>query len=125
MTFGRPSMIAKWLQTPSGLPAMIDDEFLDTQTEPAAVRPDGGATVMAFFRKSLELYDIINDTLIELYLDPKDSRRKNVHHLGLVLGLDQRLIEWAESLPSHLEYSLRAPDEALAFRRQRVVLRAR
>ncbi|KAM0549847.1 hypothetical protein ACHAPJ_009289 [Fusarium lateritium] len=125
MTFGRPSMIAKWLQTPSGLPAMIDDEYLDTQTEPSATRPDGGPTVMAFFRKSLELYDIINDTLIELYLDPKDSRNKEIHHLGLVLGLDQRLVEWVESLPDHLKYSHPVPDEPLAFRRQRVVLRAR
>ncbi|KAJ4252010.1 hypothetical protein NW762_011311 [Fusarium torreyae] len=108
-----------------GLPAMIDDEFLDSQTEPSAIRPDGGPTVMAFFRKSLELYDIINDTLIELYLDPKDSRNKEIHHLGLVLGLDQRLVEWVESLPDHLKYSRPVPDEPLAFRRQRVVLRAR
>ncbi|KAI9159141.1 Sorbicillinoid biosynthetic cluster transcription factor 2 [Paramyrothecium foliicola] len=125
MTFGRPSMIAKWLQTPDGLPAMIDDEFLDTQTEPSAIRPDGGATVMAFFRKSLELYEIINDILIQLYLDPKEFRSKNFHHLGIVLSLDQRLVEWSESLPDHLKYSFAVPNETLVFRRQRVVLRAR
>lgn len=118
-------MIAKWLQTPHGLPSMIDDEFLDTQTEPSTVRPDRGPTVMAFFRKTLELFDIINDILIQLYLDPKDARGKDTHHLKLVLDLDGRLVAWVDSLPDYLKYSYSNPDEVFAFRRQRVVLRAR
>ena len=118
-------MIAKWLQTPDGLPSMIDDEFLDTQTEPSDFRPDGGPTVMAFFRKTLELFDIINDILIQLYLDPKDARVKDTRYLKLVLDLDGRLVTWIESLPDYLRYSYSNPDEVFAFRRQRIVLRAR
>lgn len=125
MTFGRPSMIANWLQTSDGLPSMIDDEFLDTQTEPSVIRPDGGPTVMAFFRKTLELFDIINDILIQLYLNPKEARGKDLHHLKLVLDLDERLVAWVDSLPEYLKYSYCISDEAFAFRRQRVVLRAR
>jgi hypothetical protein len=118
-------MIAKWLQTPDRLPAMIDDEFLDTQRDPSAIRPDGGPAVLAFFRKSLELYDIINDSLIELYLDSKDPKGKELQNIWAVVSLDQRLVDWAHSLPAHLQYGRDIPDEALVFRRQRVVLRTR
>ena len=80
---------------------------------------------MAFFIKSLELYDIVNDILLELYLDSGDIRSKEPHHLVSVLQFDNRLVEWAYSLPDHLQYSRGKRNENLVSRRQCIVIRAR
>lgn len=125
MTFGRPSMIANWLSNAVPLPLMIDDYFLDTQTEGSATRPDGGATEVAFFVKSLELYRIINDSLLELYMRPGEGETQDKEFLVSVLQLDSRLTQWARSIPNHLCH---LPGEAKAdfiLQRQRIVLRAR
>ncbi|KIY01104.1 uncharacterized protein Z520_02656 [Fonsecaea multimorphosa CBS 102226] len=127
MTFGRPSMIARWvpptLQVP--LPSMIDDEFLDTQHTPAAMRPDGQPAITAFFVKTLELYDIVNDVLLELYQGAADVTSKETRHLVAVLQFDDRLLQWLRSLPEHLKYSSNSRDEGIVYERQRIVLQAR
>ena len=127
MTFGRPSMIARWLpeNVTVPLPSMIDDEFLDSQAESAATRPDGRPTILAFFIKSLELYDIVNDILLELYQGSADTTSKETHHLVAVLQFDDRLLAWLKSLPAHLQYENHDPKEALVYERSRIVLRAR
>lgn len=126
MTFGRPSTINSGPFDRVPLPKMIDDEFLDTQTQPSATRPDGGITIIAFFVKSLELFNIANDIQNEAYWQQRGVRDGEVNHLISVLKLDNRLVQWAQTLPVHLHYSkCIQEDESLVFRRQRVVLRAR
>lgn len=47
---------------------MIDDEFLHVQTEGSHSRPDGRPCIMAFTVKAVELYQILDDVLVGLYL---------------------------------------------------------
>ncbi|PYH97628.1 hypothetical protein BO71DRAFT_481081 [Aspergillus ellipticus CBS 707.79] len=68
MTFCRPAMISKWLSAAVPLPLMIDDEFLDTQTQGATTRTDGQPCMLPFYISQLQLYGIINDILLELNL---------------------------------------------------------
>ncbi|KAE8380074.1 fungal-specific transcription factor domain-containing protein [Aspergillus bertholletiae] len=102
MTFGRPGMIPKWLSDSTPLPAMIDDEFLDSQTDSSAIRPDSQPAIMAFTVKTLELYEIMNDTLVELYMKTGE-RGDRVRELTRILELDERLQTWKKSLPSQLQ----------------------
>ncbi|EWZ80000.1 hypothetical protein FOWG_15871 [Fusarium oxysporum f. sp. lycopersici MN25] len=125
MTFGRPSMIADWLSKAVPLPSMIDDDFLDTQIKPSAVRPDGRTTEVAFFIKSLELYSIVNDALRRLYMGPMETSGKSDETLTSVLQLDSRLTKWARSIPEQLSCTFKPDDEDFIFQRQRIVLRAR
>ncbi|CAG9961998.1 unnamed protein product [Clonostachys byssicola] len=126
MTFGRPSTVNSGPFDPVPLPKMIDDEFLDTQTQPSATRPDGRKSIMAFFVKSLELFNIANDIQNEAYRQQKGVRDGGINRLISVFRLDNRLVQWAQTLPVHLHYSESIQEgEGLAFRRQRVVLRAR
>ncbi|KAI0971646.1 C6 transcription factor [Xylaria arbuscula] len=125
MIFGRPSMIPVWLSDTTPLPCMIDDEFLDSQQQPAAIRPDGNYTIVAFFVKSLELYEIVNGVLLNLYMSTETDRHKGDHSVASVLRFDDRLVSWSASLPQHLRYSLAGLSEDPVFRRQQIVLRAR
>ena len=118
-------MIADWLCNAVPLPRMIDDEFLDQQTEPSAIRPDGRTTAVAFFIKSLELYSIVNDSLLELYMRPGRNSTQGLERLSSVLQFDGRLIEWADSIPEKIRYSASRPQDDMVFLRQSIVLRAR
>ncbi|KAF5007797.1 hypothetical protein FDECE_5921 [Fusarium decemcellulare] len=104
---------------------MLDDEFLDAEIQPAPIRPDGNITIIAFFVKSLELFEIVNDIQYEIHQPPKDANNREINRLISVLQLDNRLVHWAQSLPDHLGYNTIDQEEGLVFRRQRVVLRAR
>ncbi|KAH6983975.1 C6 transcription factor [Ilyonectria destructans] len=121
ITFGRPSMIADWLCDAVPLPLMIDDEYLDQDVEPAAIRPDGKTTAVAFFVKTLELYSIVNDSLRELYMRPADEACKDHQQLLSVLKLDNRLVQWAHSIPEQLCYISSKPQEDSAILRQSIV----
>ncbi|KAJ6437464.1 sulfite oxidase [Purpureocillium lavendulum] len=122
MTFGRPSMIASCLPETVHVPApsMIDDDYLDRGVEPQAIRPDGRPCIVAFFVKTIELYDIINDILLQLYQSSSDVASKDTHLLVAVLRFDDRLRKWAQSLPDHLQYSQPEKDHSLLFERQRI-----
>lgn len=125
MTFGRPSMIAGWLCNAVPLPMMIDDEYLDLQVEPSAKRPDGKTTAVAFFIKSLELYSIVNDSLLELYMRPGRNSTEGQDRLSSVLQFDGRLMQWADSIPEKIRYVPSKPQDDMVFLRQSIVLRAR
>ncbi|GKZ36797.1 hypothetical protein AbraIFM66950_008029 [Aspergillus brasiliensis] len=73
VTLGRPSMIPRALPNPAPLPSMIDDEFFEAQTEGSATRPDGRPCNMSFAVKTLELYEIMNDVLVDLYMDASQT----------------------------------------------------
>ena len=125
MTFGRPSMIANWLSNAVPMPLMIDDEFLDTQRQPMARRTDGGAPRVGFFICSLDLYDIVNDFLLELYINPLGKAGKGGQSLNTVIGYDGRLEQWLNSIPEFLRWSPDSQGDGYILDRQRVVLRAR
>jgi hypothetical protein len=125
MTFGRPSMIATWLSNAVPLPLMIDDEFLNTQRQPTARRSDGETPRVGFFIFSLELYSIVNDFLLELYMNPLSKAGKIRQSLSTVMGYDGRLEQWLNSIPEFLRWSPQYPVDDYILQRQRIVLRAR
>uniref|UniRef100_A0A0B7JZM6 Xylanolytic transcriptional activator regulatory domain-containing protein n=2 Tax=Bionectria ochroleuca TaxID=29856 RepID=A0A0B7JZM6_BIOOC len=127
MTFGRPSMIANWLSDAVPLPLMIDDDYLDMVNESSAVRPDGKPTEVAFFVKSLELYRITNNSLLELYIRPLEIRVHDQQLLASVLEFDSTLTRWAWTIPDQLCYTPEEGKTSQSFilQRQRIVLRSR
>ncbi|GAT24927.1 C6 transcription factor [Aspergillus luchuensis] len=93
-TLGRPGMIPKWLFNSVPLPSMIDDEFFETQDIGSPIRPDGQPCIMAGAVKAMELYQILDEVLVDLYLNPNDSEdtkpllkqcSQNVHAYASVL----------------------------------------
>lgn len=116
-------MIQKWLIYSTPLPSMIDDEFFEKQGEGSSIRPDGKPCTMAFIVKAMELYRILDDILIHLYLSPPKGEQQETR-LTLILELDGRIQRWRASLPQHLQ-NHSASGEDPVLRRQAVVLRVR
>lgn len=91
---------------------------------------------MAFYAKSLELYEIMNDVLLSLYQPtPDGSGVEDIHDFYFsnvgsdgertVFELDRALTRWACHLPPHLRaHSFDELGDPI-FCRQRIVLRAR
>lgn len=134
MTFGRPAMISRQSGQAVPLPAAIDEEDVSQSSgsqraQPSSDRP----SMMAFYAKSLELYEIMNDVLLILYGPvPEDSHGIHDFYFNsetregepTTFDLDRALTKWCRNLPSHL----RDPSEVsgdIVFTRQAIVLRAR
>ncbi|KAB8225696.1 fungal-specific transcription factor domain-containing protein [Aspergillus novoparasiticus] len=122
-TFGRPGMIQKWLFHSTPLPSMIDDEFFDAQEQGSEIRPDGRPCTIAFTVKAIELYQILDDLLVYLYLTPPRNEQQETR-LTHILELDGRIQRWRSSLPQHLR-NQSAPGGDAVLQRQAIVLRIR
>ncbi|GMG35555.1 unnamed protein product [Aspergillus oryzae] len=86
MTFGRPAMISKASCESVPLPATVDEEYIPTASGVEATQPADQPSVMAFYAKSLELYEIMNDILLSLYKpvpeeNPEDIGAKVFRHI--------------------------------------------
>ncbi|KNG91010.1 hypothetical protein ANOM_000780, partial [Aspergillus nomiae NRRL 13137] len=122
-TLGRPGMIPKWLFNSISLPSMIDDEFFETQTIGSPCRPDGRPCKVAFFVKALQLYQILDEILVDLYLNnAKDEGIES--KLMRILQIDGKLQAWNKSLPEYLHPRHAAEDDEI-LKRQAIVLRVR
>ena len=122
-TLGRPGMIPKWLFSSVPLPSMLDDVFFEAQTDDSPIRPDGRPCRMAFFVKAVELYQILDEILVGLYLKTarnEDMESKLVH----ILEIDSKLQAWNKSLPEHLRPRHAAGNDEIS-KRQAIVLRVR
>lgn len=82
---------------------MIDDDFFQTQTEGSERRPDGHPCTMAFLPKAIEVYRILDDILVELYLTPSPREAGMDSKVPQILEIDSRLQSWMKSLPDHLQ----------------------
>jgi hypothetical protein len=134
MTFGRPAMITKASSGAVPLPVAVDEEFIQSESTSEASQPPDRPSMMAFFAKSLELYDIMNDVLLSLYKQSTDDAGENLHDLYLnvagegeptIFELDRCLARWTRSLPAHLRGESSAISANPIFYRQSIVLRAR
>ncbi|KAE8360842.1 fungal-specific transcription factor domain-containing protein [Aspergillus caelatus] len=121
-TFGRPGMIPNWLFSSVPLPSMIDDEFFEAQTEGSERRPDGQPCIMAFLGKAIELYRILDDVLVELYLTCSPREEGIESKLPHILEIDSRIQSWSKSLPGHLQIHTAATGNTI-LDRQATVLR--
>jgi hypothetical protein len=136
MTFGRPAMISKSLADAVPLPAMIEPEGLSYQTSLTSFQPGTPTSMIAFFVHSLQLYNIINDILLELYMADDQGEQKDPHgfapeqsyqsfDMAAILKLDGDLMTWGRTLPPHLCVSRTESSENIIFWRQAIVCRAR
>ncbi|KAH8427345.1 fungal specific transcription factor domain-containing protein [Aspergillus melleus] len=123
-TLGRPGMIPKWLFNSIPFPSMIDDEFFETQPEGSEKRPDGKPCILAFAGKAFELYQILDDILLEIYLTPNKEAGLETK-LPNVLEIDRRIHSWRQSLPNYLKFDSAANDDGSIMHRQATVLRIR
>lgn len=116
-------MIQKWLIYSIPLPSMIDDEFFEKQDKGSPIRPDGKPCIIAFIVKGMELYRILDDILVNLYLTPPGIEQQETR-LTHILELDGCIQRWRTSLPLHLQNGS-GPDNDPVLRRQALVLRIR
>lgn len=121
-------MIPKWLFDTIPLPSMIDDELLETQEKGSPLRPDGRPCKLAFSVKAMELYQILDDILLDFYLRSarsEDTRNEGVEKMLIrILEIDSKLQAWNKSLPEYLQtQNLSEEDDVL--KRQSIVLKVR
>lgn len=131
MTFGRPAMISKASCGPVPLPATVDEEYIPASSGGEVSQPEDQPSMMAFYAKSLELYEILNDILLSLYKPVAEESPEDIHDFYFnkegnegertIFDLDRSLTRWTRSLPSHL----RGTTANELFLRQGIVLRAR
>jgi hypothetical protein len=135
MTFGRPAMISKASCGSVPLPATVDEEYIPAALGGEVRQPADRPSVMAFYAKSLELYEILNDILLSLYKpvpvgNPEDIydfyfNKGPVEGERTIFELDRALTKWTQSLPAHLRGDTSSKPEDAVFYHQSVVLRAR
>ncbi|KAJ5614870.1 hypothetical protein N7528_008524 [Penicillium herquei] len=135
MTFGRPAMISRYSSGAVPLPEAVDDEIIQAGIASEPTQPPETPSVMEFYAKSLELYEIMNDVLLSLYKSTADETMEDMHDFYFNSGttegdrtifeLDRSLSRWTRSLPTHLQQWLNVNSENTIFMRQSIVLRAR
>lgn len=136
MTFGRPAMISKASSTSVPLPDTVDEEYIPETSGAQAEQPSDRPSVMAFYAKSLELYEILNDILLSLYnKSSHDETPEDMYDYYFdqeinqgertIFDLDRTLTKWTRTLPLHLRDPLSSWSDNIIFHRQSVVLRAR
>ncbi|KAL3477446.1 fungal-specific transcription factor domain-containing protein [Aspergillus californicus] len=135
MTFGRPAMISKGSCGAVPLPATVDEEYIASARGVEATQPADQPSMMAFYAKSLELYEILNDVLLSLYKPVPEESPEDIYDFYFnretsegeltVFELDRALTKWTRSLPPHLREKPGPQFENIMFHRQSVVLRAR
>ncbi|KAJ5423090.1 hypothetical protein N7445_011198 [Penicillium cf. griseofulvum] len=134
MTFGRPAMISKASSGAVPLPAAVDDDYIPSGSTKEVFQPPNRPSMMAFYAKSLELYEIMNDMLLSLYKPISDDNGEDIHDFYFdnsasegertIFELDRSLTRWTRSLPPHLRGDSSVSANAV-FCRQSIVLRAR
>ena len=135
MTFGRPAMISKVSSGAVPLPTVIDDEFISEHTAAEPMQPTRQPSYLAFYGKTLELYEIMNDVLLSLYRPISDDSADDIHEFYFskthkegehtIFELDHSLTLWARSLPAHLRLGSAPERDNPVFFRQGIVLNAR
>ncbi|KAJ0426889.1 C6 transcription factor [Aspergillus carlsbadensis] len=135
MTFGRPAMISKASCGSVPLPATVDEEYIASAPGAEAIQPADRPSMMAFYAKSLELYEILNDVLLSLYKPIPEESPEDIYDFYFnrepsegeltIFELDRALTKWTRSLPAHLRGDPSPVADNIIFYRQSVVLRAR
>ncbi|CAI4214111.1 unnamed protein product [Parascedosporium putredinis] len=107
----------------------------------------GDFSKIAFFTKSVELYEIINSITQAFYSDhhaprsrtaSRKSSKQDMHQgtstpshdsmeedLGTVMKLDEALTQWEHTLPDHIRIKVIKESDSEIFMRQAVILRIR
>ncbi|KAF7586738.1 hypothetical protein BBP40_008381 [Aspergillus hancockii] len=129
-----PQTIAR-LPSPQEQQLALDEEYIPTAAGVEATQPADQPSLMAFYAKSLELYEIMNDILLSLYKpipeeSPEDMydfyfNKESSEDERTIFELDRALTKWSRNLPPHLRENASAAPDNVVFYHQSVVLRAR
>ncbi|CAI7638909.1 unnamed protein product [Penicillium manginii] len=135
MTFGRPAMISKISSGAVPLPVLVDDEFIPVDATVDPTQPTQKLSMMAFYAKTLELYEIMNEVLLSLHKPVSDDGPEETHQFSFtntntdgehtIFELDHSLTRWAQGLPAHLRTGSTEGAHNPVFFRQGIVLNAR
>lgn len=135
MTFGRPAMISRVSSGAVPLPVIVDDEYIVAGDTSEPSQPADQPSMMGFYAKSLDLYEIMNDVLLSLYKPISDEHTDEAHDFYFnnvisegertIFDLDRSLTRWTRTLPPHLRADFSASTDNQIFCRQRIVLHAR
>lgn len=132
-TYGRPSMLSKEVTTAVPLPLSIDETLLPADLDQTFTMNLGSPSVMDAFIHSVKLYEILADILSHFYTTRSRNDRESITDYEYllasssgktVLPFENRLTQWYETLPSHLQAS-EAGTWDTSFVRQAVILRQR
>lgn len=126
-------MISKEAAGAIPLPTMADEDG-SASTEPISSANKEKLSFIAFYAKSLELYEIMNDILLGIYKNqtppdrPQDLQQyyfKSFYEGQLaVFKLDYALTAWSQSLPAYFSSQSNSSENRI-INRQSVVLRLR
>ncbi|PYH96647.1 putative C6 transcription factor [Aspergillus ellipticus CBS 707.79] len=135
MTFGRPAMISMTSCGSVPLPATVDEEYIPAVSGSELTQPANRPSVMAFYAKSLELYEILNDILLRFYSPTTEETPEDIYNFYFdkeanqgertIFELDRSLTKWSRSLPLHLRSDSCPRSGDAVFYHQSVVLCAR
>ncbi|KAJ5160993.1 hypothetical protein N7492_006385 [Penicillium capsulatum] len=134
MTFGRPAMISRASNGTASLPLTVDDEFIVPGTSQGPAQPSDQPSIISFYAKTLELYEIMNDVLLSLYKPVSEDSAPEAHDFlfsgtsegeRTIFDLDRSLSRWASGLPPHLCQGFDFASRNPVLYRQTIVLRAR
>lgn len=135
MTFGRPAMISKISSGAVPLPVLVDDDLIPSSATVEPTQPTQKLSIMAFYAKTLELYEIMNEVLLSLHKPVSDDGPDETYQFYFnsthsdgehtIFELDHSLTRWAQSLPAHLRTGSTAAEHNPVFFRQGIVLNAR
>lgn len=144
VTHGRPAMISERLASDVPLPLYSHNAVAQNGADRGN---SGDFSKIAFFTKSVELYEIINSITQAFYSDhhaprsrtaSRKSSKQDMHQgastpshdsmeedLGTVMKLDGALTEWEHTLPDHIRIKVIKESDSEIFMRQAVILRIR
>ncbi|KAK0112702.1 hypothetical protein ONS95_014439 [Cadophora gregata] len=137
MTFGRPAMISSVVARAVPIPQISPHDPRPPVQAPHIDSPEHNASPLTFYVKTLQLYDIISETLSStLYAVPGVEKNNRGHadavtnnvdssEIATVLKMDHDLMGCGRSLPSYLRISSLDSFTSPIFQRQAVVFRAR
>jgi len=144
VTHGRPAMISDELASDVPLPVWSNNVTAQDLDGPVS----RNFSKIAFFTKSVELYEINNSITLAFYSShhhPRSGCKKRSNpetsgynrscpipyqgpveeDLGTVMKLDASLTHWEHSLPDHIRIKSSVHAENKIFQRQAVILRIR
>ncbi len=116
---------------------MISSQLADDVPLPvfSSSATDHETSRIAFFVKTVELYEIVNRTLLTLYQEkgPKKSSNESdqgttnleLEELCQTIRLEESLSQWQSGLPAHLAFDTLSAERKEMFQRQTVVLHTR
>lgn len=101
MSFGRPLMITTVNETVL-LPQPIDDDRLSGELGRQNTQPRDIPSLLESYIQTIKLYDILREVLDREEMKDTSGSSLDIRSL---LTLDTMIMEWRDSLPSHLRYN--------------------